>query len=71
MKTIAIILSSGTGSRSGLSLPKQFLEIQGKTVLEYSVEAFEKNDKVDEIIVVSNPDYLEDTKKLLEKFWNV
>lgn len=68
MKTIAIILSSGTGSRSGLSIPKQFLEIQGKTVLEYSVEAFEKNDKVDEIIVVSNPDYLEDTKKLLEKF---
>jgi 2-C-methyl-D-erythritol 4-phosphate cytidylyltransferase len=71
MKTIAIILSSGTGSRSGLSIPKQFLEIKGKTVLEFSVEAFEKNDKIDEIIVVSNPDYLEKTKKLLEKFGKI
>ena len=35
MKNIAIILASGTGSRSGLNIPKQFYKINDKTVLEY------------------------------------
>ena len=43
MKNIAIILSSGTGTRSGLDIPKQFLKIAGKTVLEHSIEAFERH----------------------------
>ena len=52
MKNIALILASGTGSRSGLDIPKQFYEIGGKTLLEYSISAFEKVSLIDEIIVV-------------------
>ena len=47
MKNIAIILSSGTGTRSGLDIPKQFLKIAGKTVLEHSIEAFERLDMIE------------------------
>lgn len=64
MKNIALILASGTGSRSGLDIPKQFYEIGGKTLLEYSISAFEKVSLIDEIIVVANPDFVEKTKKL-------
>ena len=67
MKTIAIILSSGTGSRSGLEIPKQFLEIEGKTLLERSIEAFENHEQVDEIVLVSHKDYLEKTQSLVCK----
>lgn len=58
MKTIAIILASGIGSRVGLDIPKQFYKIKGKSVLEYSILAFHSNTKIDEIIIVSHPDYI-------------
>lgn len=59
MKIYAIILASGTGSRSGLNIPKQFYKINNKTVLEYSVTAFQEHPLIDEIIVVSNPDFID------------
>ena len=43
MKNYAIILASGTGSRIGLNIPKQFYKLKNKTILEYSIEIFEKN----------------------------
>ena len=58
MKTIAIILASGIGARVGLDIPKQFFEIKGKSVLEYSILAFHNHNKIDEIIIVSHPDYI-------------
>lgn len=67
MRNVALILASGSGERFGLNLPKQFFEINGKTVLEYSIEAFEKNQNIDEIILVTNPDFRDLTAKILEK----
>ena len=52
LKNYAIILASGSGNRFGEELPKQFIKIEGKTILEYSIEAFEKNQYIDKIIVV-------------------
>lgn len=57
MNTYAVILASGTGERSGLSLPKQFMKIAGKTVLEHTLEIFDKNQHIDRIIIVSHPSY--------------
>lgn len=65
MKTIAIILASGSGTRIGLDIPKQFYKIKNKTLLEYSIEAFEFHNKIDEIIIVSHPDYITDVKKII------
>ena len=50
LKNYAIVLASGTGSRLGNDLPKQFVKIAGKTVLEHTVEIFEKNNLINEII---------------------
>jgi len=57
MKNYAIILASGLGKRFQSDLPKQFAKINGKTVLEYSIEAFENNVYIDGIIVVIHQQY--------------
>lgn len=67
MKTIAIILASGTGSRFGDKLPKQFTKIGDKTLLEISVEAFIGTDRVDEIILVITPEYISLAKEIVKK----
>lgn len=71
MKNIAIILASGTGSRSGLNIPKQFYKIKEKSLLEYSIEAFETNKNINEIIVVSNPNFIDLTNELSKKYSKV
>lgn len=37
---IAIIVAGGSGSRMGSTVPKQFLELNGKPVLYYTIQAF-------------------------------
>ena len=67
MKNYAVILASGIGSRFGGDTPKQYLKINNKTIFEYSIEAFEKNKNIDEIIVVVNEKYNEFSKNIISK----
>ena len=67
-RVIAIIVAAGRGKRLGSSLPKQFLKVRGRTILEMSVEAFEQNKYVVEIFVAANADYCELTEKLCRGF---
>lgn len=52
-----IILASGSGSRFGYELPKQFVKIAGKTVIEHTITVFEQSKYIDRIIVVITPEY--------------
>ena len=45
----AIILAGGVGSRVGANVPKQFIEVQGKPILIYTLEAFQRCDQIDAI----------------------
>lgn len=67
MKNIAIILASGTGERFGENIPKQFYQFEGKTLLEHSIDAFEKNKNIDEIILVTNPKFRDLAENILNK----
>lgn len=49
---IAIILAGGVGSRFGVGRPKQFVEVLGKPVLAYTIDAFEMHPEIDAIEVV-------------------
>ena len=64
---IAVILAGGSGQRFGTALPKQFLPLAGKTVIEHSIEAFEKCDAIDEIAVVMNADYLPQMQEIIDR----
>lgn len=64
---IAVILAGGVGSRVGAGIPKQFIEVLGKPVLAYTIEAFQKHSEIDAIEIVcveSHMDYLEEMIKV-------
>lgn len=63
MSNIAIILAGGSGKRIGATVPKQFIEVAGKSVVEYTIDAFERNKGIDEIAIVCRQDYVEMLKK--------
>ena len=49
MKITAVIVAGGKGTRMGADKNKVFLKIFGREVLYYTISAFEKNDKIDDI----------------------
>lgn len=55
-KNFAIVLASGIGSRFRSDMPKQFLKLAGKTVLEHTLDAFEHHSRIDQIIIVLAPE---------------
>lgn len=52
MHVTAIIAAGGEGRRLGASVPKQLLDLGGRTILERSISAFVGHDRVDDVIVV-------------------
>lgn len=52
MKTTAIVLSGGRGTRMKSDVPKQYIEVNGKPILYYSLKAIEDS-FIDEIILVA------------------
>jgi 2-C-methyl-D-erythritol 4-phosphate cytidylyltransferase len=52
MKIVVIITAAGYGKRMGR--PKQFIEIGGKPLLEWTISVFENTKVIDEIILVVN-----------------
>ena len=54
----AIILAGGLGKRIGKNIPKQFLKINNKMIIDFSIEAFEKNKNIDEIIIVCHNEWI-------------
>lgn len=52
MRTVAIIVAGGSGTRFGAEMPKQFLELGGRPILMRTIEAFlEKGDNSFDVIV--------------------
>jgi 2-C-methyl-D-erythritol 4-phosphate cytidylyltransferase len=56
-KTQLILLSGGSGVRFGGSIPKQYVKIAGKTILEHTIQRVVSSDYIDSIIIVVHKDY--------------
>ncbi len=52
MTNIALIVAAGKGTRTGLDIPKQYIEIAGKTILRWTIEAFLQHPDIDAVQVV-------------------
>lgn len=61
----AIILAGGSGRRVGGDIPKQFLEINGKTILEHCLQRFDAMPLIDSVTVVTHPDWHLATEELI------
>ena len=64
---IAIILAAGTGNRMETVCPKQYIIVAGRTILEHSIDIFEKNIQIDEIAVVLRKDDVSDFERFIQK----
>ncbi len=64
---IAVLFAGGVGARMGGDIPKQFLEWNGKTILIQTIEAFEKHDMIDGIMLACKTEWIDFTSKLIEK----
>ena len=64
MKNCVILLSGGVGARFGDTTPKQYIEVLGKPVLLYTMEAAEACGLIDAILVVCAPEYGETVMRL-------
>lgn len=52
MANIALIIAGGSGARMHQNIPKQFLTVNERPVIVYTLEAFQKHPEIDEIAVV-------------------
>ena len=65
---VALILAGGVGNRLGAKIPKQFIEVLGKPVLAYTIEAFEKHPEIDAVLVACVKPYIDYMWEMKEKY---
>lgn len=69
MKNISIIFAGGSGKRMNtVSRPKQFLELNGKPVMIYTLELFDNHPQIDGIVCVCIKPWIPFLEKQLKKF---
>ena len=56
---IALLTAAGTGKRMGQDIPKQFLHVDNKPLIVYTMEKFQNHPSVDAILVVTLPSWME------------
>ena len=60
---IAIILAGGSGTRFKSKVPKQYFKIGNKSIINYTIDAFEKSSLIDKVIIVVDKKYINDISK--------
>ncbi len=67
-RVTAIVVAGGMGTRMNSPLPKQFMLLAGRPVVQWSLECFNCLDLVDEIILVLPADRIKEGRALLKGF---
>lgn len=66
---VALIFAGGSGVRmNNKCRPKQFLELDNKPIIIYTLEAFERHESIDAIVVVCISSWIGQLKGMLEEF---
>jgi 2-C-methyl-D-erythritol 4-phosphate cytidylyltransferase len=65
MKKTAIIVAGGTGQRMGATMPKQFLVIEGKSILLHTIGQFKAAFSDINFVIVLPADYIQEGKNLI------
>lgn len=70
---IAIIPAGGKGLRAGITLngnaiPKQYLKVNRKEIIVYTLQTFQKNKLINKIIIAAEPEYFNLLLSLVKKY---
>ena len=64
-----VIVAAGTGSRMNMGINKQFIKLEGKEIIAYTIEKFYNNSNIEDIVVVVKEDESKKKKKeILDKY---
>jgi 2-C-methyl-D-erythritol 4-phosphate cytidylyltransferase len=61
----AVILAGGVGTRVGLGIPKQFLKVAGKSLIEHTIGVFETSHHISEIVIMMNPEWINEVEEIV------
>lgn len=64
---IAIITAGGTGRRMGATIPKQFMKVNGKAIVLYTIEAFNNHPQIDGIIIVCYKPWMKRLRMMVDQ----
>lgn len=68
-ENVAVIFAGGVGQRmTNSARPKQFLELDGKPILVYTIEKFQAHEQIDGIVVVCLESWMDRCRELIEKY---
>lgn len=67
MSVTGIILAAGSSTRYGIGINKNFELLCGKRVIEYSIDAFNQNLWINEILVVAKKDEIELVEQIIKE----
>ena len=70
MKKIAVIVAGGNGTRMNTQMPKQFLLLNGKPVLYYTINTFLKAYSDIKIILVLPEEYIAAGKEIIDAYFD-
>lgn len=62
-----LVLAGGVGRRMGSDVPKQYLEVNGRAIISYTVRTFLENERLEKVIVLVPQDWVEETKALFAR----
>lgn len=65
---IAIVFAGGSGVRMGTGLPKQFLEVNGKPILIYTLQLFQYHNDIDKIYISVLESYIPYVESLAQEY---
>lgn len=65
---LALVVAGGIGSRFGANCPKQFVEVNGKPILQYTLRVFQKTESIDEILLVCVDGWKDFVNQIKEKY---
>jgi 2-C-methyl-D-erythritol 4-phosphate cytidylyltransferase len=63
MRTVAVVLAAGSGSRFGSASPKQLRLLAGRNLIEHCVQAFDCAPGIDQVLVVTAADLAEQVRR--------
>ncbi len=67
----ALVVAAGSGVRMGGAMPKQFIEIANKPILQHTLERFQHSAAIDQVYVILSPEYVDEYAAIIENNWRI
>jgi 2-C-methyl-D-erythritol 4-phosphate cytidylyltransferase len=64
---IVMLMMAGSGVRFGADIPKQFVEVEGRPIYSYIVDAYNRSPLIDKIVIVTHKNWIDYVHEWKEK----